>query len=190
MTKKKMFAGVLLVGLGLGGWRAAVWYLDREPPTVDLMVNRVWIERLPADPRDLVRELVVLKRSDQSVGIAARASRWHADVDAFLWAMEGDNRLAARFPQDNRRATFAVRAWRCAGQAPAPFELCLELGRGARKIQFYSRADWIVAADGTARGDNRVNWLAPTWDHLGLAPHDDSGAPPATEAAPDWTPFD
>jgi hypothetical protein len=188
MKKKKLILWLLVIGLGVAGWRAAVWYLDREPPTAELLINRVWIERVPTDPRDMIRQLVVLQRSDRPVGVAARNSRWKVTSDLFLWKLDGDHRLSARFPENNQQAAFDVKAWRCTGKAPAPFELCLELRRGSKTVQLFSREDWVVTADGPARGDRQVSWMASTWDLMGLVPSDDGAA--MTEAAPDWLPFD
>ncbi|MGH0031865.1 MAG: hypothetical protein ACQGVC_18915 [Myxococcota bacterium] len=47
-------------------------------------------------------------------------------------------------PQDEIRTEVEVRTWKCEGEAPKPFELCLELSAKGRKVVYYSRKDWVI----------------------------------------------
>ena len=189
MTTRKWLIAALAVAAAVGGWRLWVLFFD-QPGTAELLVNRLWIERAPRNPRDLIRQVVVLRRGERQVGVTARGSQWRVQAEGFLWRLEGeDQRLVARFPQDNRKASFEVRAWRCAGQVPKPFELCLEIGRGGRSRRLYSRTEWVVRSEGGGVNDDRdVAWMAPTWDFAAHTPTDDGSA--TVEAAPDYFPFD
>ena len=42
------------------------------------------------------------------------------------------------------KAQLNVRTWECAGEAPEPFELCLELKNKRGAVTMYSRKDWII----------------------------------------------
>jgi hypothetical protein len=173
-------AALVMVAVA-GSWGLAHWWRSDGPGTREVLVGRVWLDRLPRDPRDMIRQLVLLR--EPALGVTARASRWRFAGEAFEWKLDGDRRLTTHFPQDGRRASFEVRAWACAGEAPKPFELCLEVARGARKIRLYSRKEWVV--DGAGRRDVEIGWLAPLWDlRPGPAPQGGQDAPP------DWLPFD
>ena len=46
-----------------------------------------------------------------------------------------DSTLSIESPQDNMRTKLKVRSWACKGEAPAPFDACLELRKGNRKLR-------------------------------------------------------
>ena len=56
---------------------------------------------------------------------------------------EGD-RFSIVTPQNGCRTTVKARTWKCAGEAPKPFELCLELEGGGKRYRYYSRTDWEI----------------------------------------------
>jgi hypothetical protein len=70
-------------------------------------------------------------------------------ADRFLWSVDAD-RIDLEFPQTSDRVAVRARAWRCAEEAPKPFELCLELSRDGRALRLYSRDDWRIRPDGEA----------------------------------------
>jgi hypothetical protein len=116
---------------GPGSPRAA-----RKPETRYLL-NRVWSERPARDERELVTHLVLGGRGRLQFGALARASRWRAQADVLRFELDGDQ-LKLEVPQERARVTFTVRTFPCAGQAPAPFDLCLELRRGSTVLRLYS----------------------------------------------------
>jgi hypothetical protein len=185
--KTTTFMVALVVALA-GAWLLDWWLVSDGPGTGQLLVNRVWLERIPRDDRDMIQQLLVLRQGQHQVGAVARASAWRAVLDGFVWQLEEDRRLVTTFPQDGRKANFAVRAWACQGQAPEPFELCLEVARGTRSKRLYSRKDWIIRPDGGSRDHPEIGWLAPVWE---MATHVPDRAPiRAAEAPPDWLPLD
>lgn len=162
--------------LGIGGmllWQAAGYVIDRRSgPNV---INQVWIERMPRGERDLIAHLIAIEHDGHRVGSLGRASRWRVASDGFVWENQGD-RVAARFPQNDCRLSVQVRAWKCAGQAPAPFDLCLELKGEKRVFRYYSRTDWVVQPH--AQLDQQIAWLAPSLHSaLALAATDDDQRP-------------
>lgn len=145
MPKKNKFiaGGLALAGLA-GLWSVGSWLSgESEVASADHLVNQVWIERMPEDQRDMVAHLVVIDHPQGQIGVAGRSSQWRHLIEAFLWRLDGDQ-LRLRFPQDRVRAKVQARTWRCAGEAPRPFELCLEIRAGDRQATFYSREDWVV----------------------------------------------
>lgn len=142
---------LIAAGTAYGAWKVASALFGDDAVDSVRLANQVWLDRMPRDDRDMVVNLILVERDQRRVGAVARASRWRAQVEGLLWAREG-NRVRMHFPQDHKRAVFAARAWNCAGEAPRPFELCLELRRqrdGApRPLRFYSRKDWVVRPHG------------------------------------------
>ncbi len=108
------------------------------------LVNQVWIERMPETSRDMIGHVVILDRDGQQFGIVGRGSRWRHALEAFGWRLEG-SQLKLFFPQDRVRGEVKARTWKCAGEAPEPFELCLEFTNAqGRSVKFYSHSDWVV----------------------------------------------
>jgi hypothetical protein len=106
-------------------------------------VNQVWIERVPADQRDMINHFVLVKHSQGKIGGFGKSSQWRHFVELFQWGLEGE-RLSVFLPQERTKAKLKVRTWECAGEAPDPFELCLELSNGKRSMKMYSRKDWVI----------------------------------------------
>lgn len=118
--------------------------LPSRPPQPTHLVDRVWIDHLPKSPTDLVSHLVVLKERQGHVGGAlGRSSEWRIGLDLFSRKL-GAESMEMYFPQRNERVRVGVRTWKCKGEAPEPFELCLELKADRRLIRLYSREDWII----------------------------------------------
>jgi len=145
---------VTLVSLAaVGACAFGAWTLgscvfgDQEAAGVEHLANHVWLERLPTDERDMITHFLALESRDGRFGLVGRSSTWRHVIEVFKWHREND-RLTLFFPQERSRATFKARTWECKGEAPAPFELCLELARGDRSVVFYSRHDWVVEPHG------------------------------------------
>lgn len=116
------------------------------------VANQVWLSHMPTGPRDLVGHLVVLDRNRKREGVAGIASRYRFSGSVVWWALEA-NRMTLFFPQVKKRTDWTVRTWACAGEAPAPFELCLELkpaDSSKKTFRFYSMRDWVVDRAGKA----------------------------------------
>lgn len=110
----------------------------------ELVQRRLWIERAPRDARDMIHQMVFLDdgRAGQ-IGARIHASSFRMFLDAFSWSRRG-SALKMLLLQDERTYEARFRAWQCAGEAPEPFELCLELREGARVRNYFSRKDWII----------------------------------------------
>ena len=140
--------GVVLVLGGLGlllAFRWLGWW--GEPAHTPRVHNQIWIEREPRDERDLVRHLVLVEDEDRRFGATGCSSAWRLAVDLVRWRARGPD-LRIEYPQERKHADFRTRAWHCAGEAPKPFELCLELERRGKKQRYFSREDWVLAREG------------------------------------------
>jgi hypothetical protein len=136
---------LLWLGLGLGA--IAAWQLgdhffgQRTAP--EKLINQLWLERMPAGPRDMVWHILALEQNGRRVGALGRASRWRVASDGFIWSRHGDQ-FRFHTPQNGCRSQVKARTWKCAGKAPRPFDLCLELEGGSKKYLYYSREDWEI----------------------------------------------
>lgn len=141
--------GLALAGAGVfGAWTLAQDGEDELTGTQHV-VNQVWIERAPQGPRDMIGHLVLLDIPEGRIGVAGQSSQWRHLIELFQWGLEG-SRLSVFFPQDRVKAQLRVRSWRCEGEAPEPFELCLEISNGRRSTVFYSLEDWKIDPDRAA----------------------------------------
>src|SRR4051812_37968408 len=138
--EKRSWRRVLFLVLAAAG---VVLYLgwDRffaEITGVERLSNQVWIDHAPRNERDMVRHLILVEVANRRLGVTGEASRWRMRQDGLVWGLER-NQLKVLFPQDGQRVAVQARTWRCEGEAPRPFELCLELKRGERTMKLFSR---------------------------------------------------
>ncbi len=174
--------GLALVGAGAYGmWTLGQGLLGEDEATsTSNLVNQVWIERMPQSQRDLIGHLVLLDMNEGRVGAAGKSSQWRVMVELFQWGLEGQ-RLSVFFPQDRVKAQLEVRTWKCEGEAPEPFELCLEIKSGRRKAVFYSLEEWHIDPD---RAEASLAELQAEYPELGSV-HEDVVVPMAIEGERD-----
>lgn len=145
-NKQSKWIVLALVGAcGFGAWKAGSALLgDEEAQGTQHLVNQVWIDHVPADDRDMIGHLVVLDHPQGKFGATGRSSQWRHIIEVFRWRLEG-KRLTLAFPQERVRTAVDVETWRCEGEAPAPFQLCLRLtNQRGQSVTLYSRDDWEV----------------------------------------------
>ncbi len=143
-TKSKLVALTLAGACAFGVWKLGAALLsDDEAQGAEHLVNRFWVERLPQDERDMFGHLLVMKHPQGKFGAVGSSSQWRHLIEVFRWNLRGDQ-LELNFPQDQVRARVGVRTWNCEGQAPEPFELCLEISTQRGSVMFYSREDWEI----------------------------------------------
>lgn len=134
-----VLGAVAAVGVGTYSYLSA----DEDAAGTRNLTNQVWIERMPQNREDMIGHIVLLDQDGQQFGIVGRSSTWRHFLEVFGWRLE-NNRLKLFFPQERVKGEVKVRTWRCEGEAPEPFELCLEFSNKGRTMQFYSRTDWVV----------------------------------------------
>jgi hypothetical protein len=169
-TTAKLLA-LALVGAGTYGlWSVGQGLFgdDEESTSTKQLVNQVWIERMPKDQRDMIGHLVLVDMPEGRVGAAGKSSQWRIMVELFQWGLEG-KRLSVFFPQERVKAQLEVRTWACEGEAPKPFELCLEVSNGRRKAVFYSMEEWHIEPD---RAEASLADLRETYPELGSVGQD------------------
>lgn len=112
----------------------------------DGLVNRPWLNRMPTGERDTIFHLALLKHPKGRVGAAGHSSQWRHRIEVMRWRLK-DGNLGVRFPQDGAKGELGVKTWKCGGEAPAPFDLCLEISNDDRVMTLYSREDWEIRVD-------------------------------------------
>lgn len=145
-SSKKWVAVAVLGAAGIGAWQLGqrLWGSDSvDADSARHAVNQVWIERLPTDQRDMISHFLLIKHPQGRIGGVGKSSQWRHFVELFQWGLEGE-RLSVYLPQEQQKAQLRVRTWECDGEAPDPFELCLELSSGKRSVTMYSRKDWVI----------------------------------------------
>lgn len=135
--------------VALGAW--ALWpESDAGMAKADRLANQVWIDRVPEHDRDMITHLLLLDHPRaKNFGVIGHSSQWRHQIEVTRWQLKGSN-LALFFPQERHKAQLKARTWECEGDAPAPFDLCLELTRGDRSVRLYSHHDWVVEPQGDA----------------------------------------
>lgn len=144
-SNSKLIVLALAGACAFGAWKlGAALFANDEGQASKELVNQVWIDRMPTDERDLITHLVVIDHPQGKFGAIGHSSTWRHMAEVFIWKLEGD-KLKLHLPQDRVRVNLGVKTWRCEGDAPAPFELCLQVTnpRGGTAT-LYSRDDWKI----------------------------------------------
>jgi hypothetical protein len=155
----------------IAAWQVVSHWSDQRSGT-DRLINQLWVERIPKNARDMVWHFVALDHRDRRIGALGRSSRWRVINDGIVWRQQG-NQFTFVTPQNGCRSTLKVRTWKCAGQAPRPFELCLEFEGGGKHYRFYSRDGWVIKPRGELDADSEASFAAPALQAALATPADE-----------------
>jgi hypothetical protein len=127
---KKVVMAIIIIAIILLIWSGR----SMNASSTELLTERVWIDRVTDDPRELVDMVFLVEERD--FGILGKSSRYRLTFDFVQWKLDGD-RLTLHELQEDRRTTYQVRTWRCqAGEAPnddLPYCMSLTGPTGTRK---------------------------------------------------------
>lgn len=146
MSKQRntLIALALAGACGFGVYQAGQALFASEAQSTEHAINQVWIDHVPRDDRDMIAHMVLIDHREGQFGAIGRSSQWRHMIDVFKWKLQGD-RLGVFFPQDRTRGQVKLETWECAGEAPAPFELCLRLtSKNGESLVLYSREEWKI----------------------------------------------
>ncbi|MCK6544534.1 hypothetical protein L6R52_01565 [Myxococcota bacterium] len=172
---KKIAVAALVIYLV---WKFLSGLVGVDASGADLLANRMWLERFPKEPRELVRGLSLTEVRARRVGVAAEASAFRAHFDLVEWDLDGST-LTVISKQDAVKTAFAVKIRRCAGEAPRPFDLCMDLSAGGRTWHYFSREAWTKLGEPVA-SDAELSAVL----ERGVTP--DVGCPSCTFGLPRW----
>jgi hypothetical protein len=119
-----------------------------ESSGTDKLLNRVWISNLPDDPRKPAYVLLFVDKAKQRLGASVTGTAYKHLTEMLSYTLEGDQ-LTVVHLQDNKTVKWKARTWTCKGEAPKPFDLCLELKGDVANVKLYSGIDWVIRS-----GDN------------------------------------
>lgn len=140
----KVVALALVGACSFGAWKLGSALLSDETQGTKHAVNQLWIDHVPRDDRDMITHFVILDHPQGKFGAIGRSSQWRHMVDVFKWNLGGDT-LRLFFPQDRAKGEVKLETWECAGEAPAPFELCMRMtNKQGKSWMFYSREEWEI----------------------------------------------
>jgi hypothetical protein len=140
----KVIALALVGACTYGAFTAGQALLGDEAEGTKHAVNQLWIDHVPRDDRDMITHMVLIDHRDGQFGAFGHSSQWRHQIEVFRWQLQGST-LGMYFPQDRVRGQVKVETWSCAGEAPAPFELCMRLtNKEGRSMVLYSREDWKI----------------------------------------------
>jgi hypothetical protein len=143
----KLIALLLLLILLYIGWR---WFFGRhdvESRRSDpgLLLDRVWVDRLPEHQRDYVQVLALI--SEVPLGVFQKASSYRLELELFEFSRSPEE-VRLYFPQSETREVMHYRIKHC-DDLP-PFDLCLDLDRnpwgGPRRYYGSSEGSALTAA--------------------------------------------
>jgi hypothetical protein len=113
-----------------------------DQPDEKLVFDRVWIDHLPQNDRDMVNVFAVL--ADPEIGIFQSASQWKQGLEIFKTASRDGGKIGVVYPQTRERETVTVHAEPC---KKGDFDYCLEVKGASRGVQAYvSRKGWEIDA--------------------------------------------
>jgi hypothetical protein len=138
----KLIGAAAVIGCVIAGWQL----LGRGDSPADraddqLVLDRIWIDHMPAHDRDTVRVFVAI--TDEPFGVFQAASAWQGNYEVFRYEAHGGE-LRVVYPQSGARERVRARASACS--APG-FDYCLELAGTTRGVaRYYSREEWVVGS--------------------------------------------
>lgn len=140
----KLIALALVGASCFGVWKLGSALLGDQAQGTKRAVNQLWIDHVPKDDRDMITHFVLIDHREGKFGAIGHSSQWRHMIDVFKWQLDGST-LGLYFPQDQARGEVTIATWECAGEAPAPFDLCMKMtNKQGRSWTLYSRDEWQI----------------------------------------------
>lgn len=153
--KKALVVTVALVAATYG---TVSWFADdpapaRKPGQVSAL-DRVWIDHIPRNDRDVVNVFVAI--TEEPFGVFQAGSQWTGKYELFRYTDNG-KQLRIHYPQTGESETVNARATQCDSHG---FDFCLEMGGASRGVKkYYSMEGWEIDAHDPAALRARVEQL-------------------------------
>jgi hypothetical protein len=130
---KKVIMAIVVIAIILLIWSGR----SLRATSTEYLFDRIWIDRVTDDPRELVDMVYLL--DDGDLGLLGKSSRYRFSVDFVRWSLEGEH-LSLHVLQEDERRTYEVKTWRCGpGEAPSDdFEYCMSLAGPDRTRKYFA----------------------------------------------------
>jgi hypothetical protein len=132
---KKLIVVAAIASLAVVGWKM------RSHKTVDaqdgrnVLVDRIWIDHLPAHERDPINFLALL--SDEKIGVMQNTTAFRGSYEMFKWGNGG-----WRWPQTGETDKPTIRVRTCNENG---MDYCMDISGVSRGVKHYaSRKDWVI----------------------------------------------
>jgi hypothetical protein len=145
---KKPLLVLVVVLVAVAGW----WKLrdrggrdDAEASDSKLVLDRIWIDHMPRNDRDIVNFFAAI--TEEPFGIFQAASQWKANYELFRYEAHGDE-IRILYPQNGDRERVKARARTC---NEGGMDYCMEMDGSTRGVKrYYSRKGWEIDSHATA----------------------------------------
>lgn len=118
---------------------------DVQGSDSSLVLNRIWLDHIPKNDRDVVNVFVAI--TEGPFGVFQASSQWKGQFEMFRYEASGDE-LRIHYPQSNDRDKVKTRATRCNQRQ---MDYCLELDGSSRGVKkYYSRKGWEIGQNVTS----------------------------------------
>jgi hypothetical protein len=149
---------IAIAASGLLAAAAAGWLgSGHEVADSKVLVNRIWIDKLPSRDTDHFELLVIV--TEEPVGLFRRSSSFEGSYALFRYELRDGNKLQLLFPQDKSKHEVKYDARACDVK---DFDYCLDLTgapRGAKK--YLSRKEWELEGGDAAEVQHQLDeWVA------------------------------
>ncbi|MEO8548583.1 MAG: hypothetical protein ABI678_01365 [Kofleriaceae bacterium] len=141
MKKLLVMVGVVVALAGAWRWQAGS-HEATDGGGNKLLVDRLWIDHVPRNEREMVQVFVVL--SEEPIGVFDQRSMWTGSFEAFKYTRTGGE-LRVVYPQTGKGETIKVKARKC---SEGKMDFCLELDGGKGAKRYYSREGWELRSLG------------------------------------------
>jgi hypothetical protein len=141
---KKLLLVAALAAVGFGGWRLRAH--SHHAAVTDggenkLLVDRLWIDRMPEHERDPINVLALL--SDDKLGVFQNLTAYRGSYELFRYERSGGE-LRVKYPQTGESDKLSVKVTRCDEDG---MDFCLDVSGGSRGVRhYYSREEWVIGS--------------------------------------------
>lgn len=137
---KKALFGVAIASLAVYGGTQLLGSSD-EVKGDKLVIDRIWIDHLPKNERDMTNVFVAI--SEQPFGVFDANSRWKGQFELFQYEANG-NEMRLFYGQTGEKEKIKVKATEC---NVGGWDFCLEIDGNSRGVKkYYSMEGWEIDA--------------------------------------------
>lgn len=150
---------VLTAALVAATYGTVSWIKGGDAPAVNKpaevsVLDRVWIDHIPRNDRDIINVFVAI--TEEPFGVFQAGSQWTGKFELFRYEVAG-GQLRIHYPQTGEHDKVSTSARKCDVRG---FDYCLDLGGASRGVKnYFSMEGWEIDARDPAAVRARVDQL-------------------------------